>query len=203
MIKNIIFDMGNVLLEWKPAEIVARFIDDSDRIQKITHAVFENELWAKLDRGEASEEEVREYAKKELPEEYHEDIDEVLDNWQYCMPIISETSTLVRYLHMTGFKVYLLSNANIKFVEVKRDLHCLKYMDGYMVSYREKCAKPSPEIYKKFLERFDLNPEECVFIDDLEANCEGAKKCGIDAIQYKGDYTQLVDELNRRGVEIV
>ncbi|MCR5260939.1 MAG: HAD family phosphatase [Candidatus Gastranaerophilales bacterium] len=202
MIKNIVFDMGNVLLEWNPDKIIGRFTDDAERIQKLKEAVFEQEYWSKLDAGTATEEEAREHAKSLLPEEYHEDIDEIMDNWQYCMPIISDTSNLVKYLHAKGYGVYLLSNANRKFVEVKRDLHCLRFMDGYLVSYEVGCVKPNPEIYQKFFEKFDLNPEECLFIDDLQANCDGSEKMGMKAYCYDGDYEKLLAYLKENGIEI-
>lgn len=202
MIKNVVFDMGNVLLEWNPDKIIARFVDDAERAQKLKDAIFEQEGWSKLDAGECTEEEVREKAKEKLPEEYHSDIDEILDNWQYCMPIISETSTLVKTLHSKGYGVYLLSNANSKFREVKRDLHCLKYMNGYLASYEVKCTKPSPKIYEIFYDRFSLNPAECLFIDDLSANCEGAKKTGMNAYCYDGDFEKLLDFLRTQGIDV-
>ena len=201
MIKNVVFDMGNVLLEWNPEKIIARFVDEPERIQKLKEAVFEQELWSKLDSGEVNEDDVREKAKTILPEEYHEDIDEILDNWFYCLPVISETSTLVKYLHAKGYGVYLLSNANNKFREVKRDLHCLKYMDGYLASYEVGCVKPNPEIYQMFFEKFGLVPEECLFIDDLRANCDGAERAGMTAYCYDGDYEKLVAYLKENGIE--
>ncbi len=201
MIKNIVFDMGNVLLEWNTEKIIARFVDDKDRIKKLQEAVFEQKYWSELDAGLVCEEDVREHAKSLLPQDYHEDIDEILDNWQYCMPIISETCNLVKFLHAKGYGVYLLSNANKKFLEVKRDLHCLKFMDGYLVSYEVGCAKPSLEIYKKFFKKFDLIPEECLFIDDLKENCEGSEKAGMKAYCFDGDYQKLVDYLKQNGIE--
>ncbi|MBQ2645073.1 HAD family phosphatase [bacterium] len=201
MIKNIVFDMGNVLLEWNPDKIIKRFVDDESRVQKLKNAIFEQEEWSKLDAGTVSEEDLRTKAKTMLPEEYHDDIDEIIDNWQYCMPIISETSNLVKYLHAKGYGVYLLSNANSKFVEVKRDLHCLKFMDGYLASYQVGVVKPSPEIYQIFFKKFDLKPEECLFIDDLSANCEASKKMGMQAYCYDGDYEKLEEFLKSQGIE--
>lgn len=201
MIKNIVFDMGNVLLEWNPEKIIARFIDDKDRIQKLKNAVFEQEYWSKLDAGLTTEEEVREHAKSLLPKEYHEDIDEILDNWQYCLPINADTSNLVKYLHAKGYGVYLLSNANNKFVEVKRDLHCIKFMDGYLASYEVGYTKPAPEIYQIFLKRFDLKADECLFIDDMQVNCNGAQREGMQAYCFDGDYEKLVDYLKSQGIE--
>ena len=202
MIKNIVFDMGNVLLEWNPEKIISRFVDDPDRVQKLKDAVFGNEMWGKCDANLASEDEVREHAKSLLPEEYHEDIDEILDNWQYCLPINADTSNLVKILHSKGYGVYMLSNANPKFVEVKRDLHCLRFMDGYLASYEVKYTKPAPEIYQIFFKRFDLRPDECLFIDDMPANCEGSEKQGMKAYCFDGDYDKLVEYLKSEGIDL-
>lgn len=200
--KNIVFDMGNVLIEWNPQNIVARFTDDTDKIDKISKALFEIPEWGKLDEGTITEEEVLEIAKSKLPAEYYDDLEEVFDNWHYCLTIVSETNTLVKTLHTKGYGVYLLSNACKRFPIFKRDIHSLKYMDGIMVSYQEKCCKPSKEIYQKFFERFDLVPEECIFIDDLADNCQGARDAGMEAYQYDGHFEELVGYLNSKGIEV-
>ena len=200
--RNIVFDMGNVLIEWNPQNIVARFTDDKDKIEKISKALFEIPEWGKLDEGTISEEEVLNIAKSKLPEEYYDDLEEVFDNWHYCLPIISETSNLVKILHSMGYGVYLLSNACKRFSELKKDIHCIKFMNGYMVSSYEKCCKPSKEIYQKFFDKFDLNPSECLFIDDLEANCDGARAVGMDAYRYDGDFEKLVEYLKSQGINL-
>lgn len=201
MIKNVVFDMGNVLLEWNPDKIIGRFVEEPDRVQKLKEAIFEREYWAKLDAGLATEDEVKEHAKSLLPKDYHDDIEEILDNWFYCLTINADTSNLVKYLHNKGYGVYLLSNANNKFLQVKRDLHCLKFMDGCLVSYEVGYTKPAPEIYDIFFKRFDLRPEECLFIDDTQANCDGSEKAGMKAYCFDGDYVKLVDFLKANGIE--
>jgi len=200
--RNIVFDMGNVLVEWNPRGIVRRFTDDTDKIEKIAKALFEIPEWSKLDEGTISEEEVLKIAKSKLPEEYHDDLEEVFDNWHYCLPIIPETSTLVKTLHSKGYGVYLLSNACKRFPLLKRDIHCMKFMNGGVVSYQEKCCKPSIKIYQKLFEKYDLNPSECLFIDDLEANCNGARKAGMEAYRYDGHFEELVGYLKSKGIDL-
>lgn len=202
MIKNIVFDMGNVLLEWVPENIVKRFVDDPERVEKLAKTIFESEIWHKFDANEVTEEDVRNYAKEQLGEDYAEDIDEVLDNWQYCLPVQDSMSRLVKYFHNKGFGIYMLTNANVKFVEIKRDLHVLKFMDGYMASYEVGCAKPNEKIYKMFLKKFDLRAEECLFIDDLVANCDGARAVGMTAVLFDGVYDHLVGGLRYYGLEV-
>jgi len=200
--KNIVFDMGNVLIEWNPQHIVGRFTDDEDKIDKISKALFEIPEWGKLDEGTITEEEVLQIAKSKLPEEYYDDLEEVFDNWHYCLTINADTATLVKTLHAKGYGIYLLSNACKRFPMFKRDIHCLKYMDGIMVSYQEKCCKPDKKIYTKFFDKFDLNPEECLFIDDLEANCQGARDMGMDSYQFDGHVEELVEFLKSKGIDL-
>lgn len=203
MIKNVVFDMGNVLIQWSPDYIVSRLVEDRKSAQLIKEAVFEQEYWSKLDEGTITEEEVFELAKSKLPEEYHDDLEEVIDNWQYCMPVIPETNELARTLRQKGYGVYLLSNANKKFHSYGREnVPSLKFMNGYLISADEKCVKPSKEIYERFFKKFDLDPAECIFIDDLSANCEGAKSAGMNAYCYDGDYNKLIENLKFNGVEI-
>lgn len=203
MIKNVVFDMGNVLLQWNPDYIVSRLIENSESAEAVKNAVFLQENWSKLDEGSVTEEQVYNFAKSQLPEKYHDDLEEVMDNWQYCMPVIIETNELAKELRQKGYGVYLLSNANSKFHAYAREnVPCLKYMNGYMISADEKCVKPSKEIYEKFFRKFDLNPDECIFIDDLTANCEGAKNAGMRAYCYDGDFDKLVEYLKSIGIDV-
>ena len=202
MYKNIIFDMGNVLIEWNPQNIVAKFTDDKDKIDKITGALFEIPEWGKLDEGTVSEEEILNIAKSKLSEDYYEVLEEVFDNWHYCLPVVFETNTLVKELRKKGYKIYLLSNACQRFSIFKRDIPCLKYMDGGVISYQEKCCKPNKEIYQKLLDRYNLNPSECLFIDDLEANCNGAKNAGMDVYRYDGNFEKLLGFLKSKNIDI-
>ena len=129
MIKNVVFDMGNVLIQWNPDYIVSRLLDNSKFAQAIKKAVFENELWGKLDEGTVTEEEVFENAKSQLPEEAYDDLEEVMDNWQYCMPVVIETNELAKTLRQKGYNVYLLSNANKRFHGYGREnVPSLKFM---------------------------------------------------------------------------
>lgn len=203
MIKNIVFDMGNVLIQWNPVKIISRFVEDERDIALINQALFNQEKWNKLDEGTVTEEEVLEEAKKLLPERLYSDLEDIMDNWHYCMPVIVQNNDLVFKLRENGYNVYLLSNANKRFHQFGREnVPALKYMNGWMISADEKCTKPSAEIYEKFFKKFDLNPAECVFIDDLSANCEGSKNAGMKAHCYDGNYDNLISFLQENGVSI-
>lgn len=203
MIKNIIFDMGNVLIQWDPFYIVERLIDNKKNVEPIAKALFLNDDWNKLDADILTEEEVLENAKQRLPEETHEDLEEVTDNWHYCMPVIAENNNLVETLKRNGYKLYLLSNAGKRFHLYKREcIPCFKYFDGCVISADEKTTKPNIEIYNKLLEKYELNAEECIFIDDLKPNCEGAEAVGIKTFLYENNTKELIEYLKSLGIKI-
>ena len=77
----------------------------------------------------------------------------------------------------------------------------VQYFEGTVVSALEKCVKPDRRLYEILLNRYDLKPEECLFIDDLRANCDGAERAGMTAYCYDGDYEKLVAYLKENGIE--
>lgn len=79
-------------------------------------------------------------------------------------------------------------------------LEFLDYVDGGILSYQEKTIKPEPEIYRRLLERYHLVPEECVFLDDLEANLAAAAQFGIKIIHFT-DRDSAVEEMKKLGIE--
>ena len=97
-------------------------------------------------------------------------------------------------------KIYMLSNAGDQFPAVLENRPFYPLFDGFVVSAHEKLAKPDPRIYRRLCERFDLKPEECFFIDDIEANILGAASIGMQGIVFDGDYKKArkaLEELER------
>ncbi len=93
-----------------------------------------------------------------------------------------------------GIHVYLLSNAPTYFAEHLDDFPILKLMDGLVVSAPIQKAKPNADIFQYTLEKFGLNAEETLFIDDNSPNTEGAEKCGLHAFTYHGE----IDDLRKK-----
>ena len=98
------------------------------------------------------------------------------------------TREWIKSMKKHGYHVYILSNYGSWTYQCTREdaLNFLEDVDGALFSYEVKLIKPDPEIYQTLFERFHLVSEECVFLDDLEANIEGAKNAGMHGIVFKG-----------------
>ena len=185
MIKNVIFDIGNVLTDfrWKA------FLEDKgfspDILSRIVKASVMNPYWNEFDRGVLPEEEVLAafiQSDPEIEEQLHlafDNIHGMVTPREYAIPWI-------KALKQKRYGVYYLSNFSEKaYIECKDALEFLPYTDGGILSYREKVIKPEKEIYDLLLSKYHLNAEECVFIDDTPVNVEAAVKHGFSGICFK------------------
>ena len=133
---------------------------------------------------------------------YKDEINLAFNNWYDLLKPIKDTVEILISLKEHGYKIYYLSNFHeLAFGEVTRKNNFFKLFDGGVVSYEEKLIKPEEDIYKLILDRYKLNPSETIFVDDMEANVEGANKVGIKTILFKGP-KELKEELNNFNIEI-
>ncbi|MBR3509767.1 MAG: HAD family phosphatase [Lachnospiraceae bacterium] len=185
MIKNVIFDIGNVLTDFRWAEFLADKGFSEKEVQRIANASVLTPIWAELDRGAWSFEEVMTGFVKNDPaieKELHQAFDDMTDIVRirdYAIPWVKELKT-------KGYSVYYLSNFSEKIErESIAGLAFREEMDGGILSWKEKVIKPDPAIYRLLLERYSLLPEESVFIDDLPVNVEAGRKLGIHGIVFR------------------
>ena len=198
-IRNIVFDMGNVLLDFGWQEMIDSFGFPEEKKQKIIQATVKNQVWNERDRGLLTEEEYVEQMTESAPE-YAEDIREVMRRSPECTHLFDYAVSWVRYLHDKGYHLYVLSNyCEYMFQDNVKQMPYLSYMDGAVISYQEHMIKPEPEIYRLLLDRYHLDPRATVYLDDLERNCEAARQQGIHAICFR-DLKQAVSELEKLGV---
>ncbi len=195
MIKNYIFDFGNVLAKYEPEAITALYIEDKADIKIVTDAVFDRLYWDKLDAGTITDEEVKEGFCKRLPENLREAACKVYDGWidlRYAMDGMPE---LVYDIKEQGGKLYLLSNISIGFAEnYHRSLWISKLFslfDGLVFSGPIGITKPNREIFEYILNKYSLKAEECIFIDDSEKNIIGAEAVGIKGYLFDGNAEKL------------
>ena len=191
MYKNIIFDLGNVVLNYNPEEYLIKKINDKNKVEIALNNIFKSNEWKMLDRGIITEEEAKRVIKNRVIDN-SEIIDLAFENWYDMLRPIEETIELINKLKKNGYKIYYLSNFNSKVFEE---------FYGGIVSFKEKLLKPEKEIYMKLLEEYNLNPEECIFIDDMLINIEGAKAVNIKGIQFIST-KDLIYKLRECGVEI-
>lgn len=198
--KTIIFDIGNVLADFMWEAHFHKLGYTGEMFDRLAKATVRSEQWNEVDRGILSEEEQIQCMVDNDPE-IEEDIRRCLTNIggivkknDYAIPWIQE-------LKAKGYQVLYLSNFSSKAeTECADALGFIPYMDGGILSYQEKVIKPMPEIYQLLIDRYHLNPEECVFLDDTVKNLEGAAKFGIHTIRFENQ-EQAKEELRKLGIE--
>ena len=196
MIKNIIFDIGNVLSDFCWRDFLSDKGFDKEMIERIGRASILTDSWYEFDKGVLSDEEVVELFVKNDPKIENE-IHIAFDNVEGMVRLKPETISWIKELKVQGYKLYYLSNFSHKAeVQCPLSLSFIPLLDGGILSYKVRMTKPDPMIYKTLLMMYDLKAEECVFIDDTLKNVEAAEKLGIHGIQYKS-HGQVCEDLQR------
>ena len=203
MIRNIVFDMGQVLIRWRPEEILEHFELTGEEKTMLLQELFWSPEWTQQDRGILTEGEMIERVSARLPESLHAAVEEVIKAWHvWHLTPRPGMAELVRRLKAQGYGIYLLSNASTALRGYFPRIPGSECFDGLMVSAEEKLLKPQHEIYERLYERFGLVPEQCVFIDDSPANIEGAMLTGMQGIVFRGDTERLRRELRALGIMV-
>lgn len=201
MIKNIVFDMGKVLVDYDAMYACEALVADPADREAVCTAVFTSPEWILLDLGVISEEQGLKQMCSRLPERLHQEAKACMDQWHlYCMRPREDMGELVRELKAKGYGLYILSNASVRLPQVYREvIPAIDCFDGVLFSAAEKLMKPQKEIYERFFDKFQLHPEECFFIDDAIVNIEGSRACGMDGYCFvDGD----IDKLKARLLEL-
>ncbi len=196
MIKNIIFDLGNVLINFKPNDFLLRFTTDKEYIDKFGSNVTRSKIWLALDRGANSLENARNIFLSKYPQE-KDFIEIFFEQWMEMLTPIEENIEILKEISESGYQTYILSNY-IK--EAFRHV-CSKYdffslFNGQIISGFENIIKPEKAIYELLLNRYNLIPEESLFIDDILFFLKPAKKLGMKTI-WNRPKTDLREELKK------
>lgn len=201
MIKQIIFDVGGVLLDFDPAAMVAAATDDPAEAAPLRREIFSHADWSRLDRGEGEETVLRSMETR-LPPELHPLAQAVMAHWHESLRPKENMGELVRELHELGYPLYILSNAPFRFYQFRDLVPGYGLMTGVMLSCEEGLLKPDPALFRRLLDRFSLREEESFFIDDSPLNVESAQWCGMVAFQFRGDQAELRAALRGSGVPV-
>ena len=202
MIKNILFDMGNVLIHFDRKTFLDRLNISEEDKQLLLREVFLSVEWVQMDRGTLWEETAEPLMCQRLPQHLHEAVHSLVSLWDEPMLPVAGMAELVEELKNNGYGIYLLSNASLRQHDYWPRIPGYQFFDGKVISADEKVMKPHPDYYRIALERFDLKPEECFFIDDVPANIEGAQYCGISGAVFHKDVPLLRRQLRAIGVNI-
>jgi putative hydrolase of the HAD superfamily len=182
MIRNVIFDLGNVLLGFKPEEFLIKENYPADIRQLLMKDVFLSKEWQDIDRGEITADTAigliagRSLLKREEIALIFKKRDEMLIPLDLNIKLLPE-------LKKAGYRLFFLSNfpADI-FPEIRSRYSFFSYFDNGIISADVKCIKPDIRIFRIFLEKFSLDPAECLFIDDMEVNVISAREAGMEAL---------------------
>lgn len=194
--RNIIFDLGNVLITFDPLDFLTHLLNDGEKARLCHSLIIQSPEWRELDRGQISVEQAKSIFIKRQPA-LREAVELFFQHWLSMFQPIPETVSLVDELRMEGYRLYVLSNIiRESYEDLRERLTFWDRFEGIVVSYALKTAKPEPAIYRYLLDHYRLRPEECLFIDDMEANVAGARAVGIPAARFDsaGDLRKMLQE---------
>lgn len=197
MIKNVIFDLGKVLINNDPSEYLRKYGYDEEKYQALLDAIWTDSLWGDMDiaKYESFKDIIEIYVKK------HKELETELksffaEDWMELYVAYEDTVKFYYEVYGQGYDIYLLTNFSkdgYEYISNKFDF--FKKSKGAVVSSHLKIAKPDMRIYQYLLETYNLNPDECIFIDDSVANIKAAIDLGIHGIVYT-DIESLRKEFN-------
>ncbi|WP_299527801.1 HAD family phosphatase [uncultured Lutibacter sp.] len=201
-IDTIIFDLGGVLVDWKPEYVYRKvFNGDEEKVQWFLNTICTPEWNIEQDGGRSIEEGVR-LKIAEFPK--YEDLIRLFYNeWEHMFsgPIIQNVELFKKLKISKKYKIYALTNWSAEKWELAIELFpFFNNFDGIVVSGQEKTRKPNPEIYKILINRYKITPENAIFIDDNKENIIAAENIGLKGIHYKNP-TQLLSTLNTFQIE--
>ena len=201
MKKNIVFDMGQVLIHWHPGMFLDRYALNAAERKLLLEELFQSVEWVQLDHGTISEGEAVARVCGRLPKALHAIAAEIITGW-WKAPLspVEGMAELVRELKAKGYGIYLLSNAGTALRTYFPRIPGAECFDGLMVSAEENRIKPQYEIFDALFRRFGLKPESCFFVDDSPANVESARCRGMEGTIFRGDVPRLRRELAAAGI---
>ena len=204
MIRNLVFDMGNVLIHYIPQVFMDRLGVPAEDQPLLAREVFGSVEWIRMDRGTLGQEEAVAAMEARLPRRLWEYARRLVLGWWLDGPLmpVEGMAALLEELKGLGYGLYLLSNATVRQPEYFPGIPGSQFFDGAVISTHWKVLKPEREIYEILFREYGLEPSECFFVDDLNINVEGALCAGMDGYIFDGDVGRLRQALCRAGVPV-
>ena len=193
MIKNIIFDFGQVLVHFDPHYMVTRYVTDEADVKLLETVVFDRHYWDRLDEGTISDEEVMDGVRSRIPERLHAAAHDIYYNWIYNIPEWEGMREAVCELKCRGYKLYLLSNICTYFAAHKDEIPMLKLLDGCVFSGEIQIVKPTRAIFEHLLKKFGIKADETIFVDDRRDNIAGGEAVGIRGYVFDGNAARFME----------
>jgi glucose-1-phosphatase len=196
MIKNVIFDLGNVLISFIPSEYLKKKNYPSNIRNTIINDIFHSDEWKKLDNGDITVPEAIDSISQKSALK-REEIALVFNFRRDIMFPLDDNVRLLPELKKQGFRLFYLSNFPLDtFEEVKNDYYFFRYFDGGIISAEVKLSKPDIRIFSYMLNNYCLKPEECIYVDDIEENVSASESVGMTGLLTYGSpkISSLVEE---------
>ena len=197
--KNLVFDMGNVLIEWNSEKILQAITDARKLHNLLRKEVFETGLWVQTDEGVKTREEMIEIVTTKIGEEYRNELTQLSRYWYKYVDVYTEVQDRIIELSKNGYNIYILSNTACTFYDLVKEgyLPVTSIAKGIVLSCEERVLKPNEKIYNILLERYNLDPHETIFFDDLPENIWGAARCGINGfvVENESELLTYLDKL--------
>lgn len=198
MIDTVVFDIGNVLAQWHWRENFTAMFGEA-LVEPLADATVRSPEWYEMDRGVLNEAELTALLTKNAPQ-YAAEIGRIVRENHTFVTTYPYADAWLRGLRSAGYKVYILSNfGDFSYNRAKPGFTFLKYADGALISYEVKLVKPERAIYEALCARFDIVPENAVFLDDRPENTEAARTFGMQAITMESK-AQADEALRALGV---
>lgn len=197
MIKNLVFDLGNVLVEFKPQDYLKRLGFQENDIKQLTQLIFKDKRWTEFDRGTLKIEDYVAALKSENPH-YAEDFDTIFsDNWP--RKFLTQKTESIAFLKSASrhYNIYVLSNVSEYVLDYIKTLDFWGNIQAGTYSYQIGSCKPESKIYQRFLQDNNLNPRECLFLDDLPQNIIAAQAHNMNGIVFKDNLPDVINYLKK------
>lgn len=203
MIRNIVCDMGGVLIAWDPPMLVDQYHLSPEDSALVLREVFRSVDWVSQDRGVVPQDEIVRNMCKRLPERLHHcAADSVYGWWKHPFVPIDGIDELLHELKANGYTLYVLSNASRALHEYFHRLPGADVFSGLIVSADWGILKPDRELYRILCREYGLKLEECYFIDDFSLNVEAAITLGMKGSVFDRNVSRLRKELAEAGVTV-
>lgn len=200
MVKNIVFDIGNVLATFKPKDFLMDIFKDAKLADQFFE-VFFTKLWHEYDQGLYTKEQMIQKGLQKMPDQ-KEKIKNMMDIWTSYVVGIQKNIDLIHIYQKKGYKVYILSNIpEDSYIYLKEHYNFIDQVDGGIYSYQHKLIKPDVEVFEVLLDQYDLKANECIFIDDKKENIRAAERLGFYTIWLK-DHAKLATLLKENLNEV-
>lgn len=197
MIKNLVLDIGNVICEWNPQSLSASLLDDTAEQKALLDVTVKHSDWLALDKGTIALDDAISNAqarttinKDAVAGLYHK--------LPASLVALEPTVDAMHRAHAAGVPLYILSNMHAhSWTYLQNNYPWFALCTGLVISSEVKLIKPDPAIYHYLTDTFNLRPEECVFVDDMQENCDTAEACGWQSRQMRDTQAggKIIDKL--------